>query len=108
MTTRYSDITTLVDPSQQYSTLSLQVKLSQLLSTILTSKWILFLYIMACLTFLIQQSSRTKEHSWEHFWSKHDPFYIQWPVMLRRLRELFISSSKTRWTLCLEGRAILL
>lgn len=43
VTTHDSDITTLLDPpttcSQQDATLSLQVRLSQLISTILTSKF---------------------------------------------------------------------
>lgn len=37
MTTHDCDITTLVDPSQQDTALNLQVKLSQMLSTILAS-----------------------------------------------------------------------
>lgn len=39
MTTHDCDITTLVDPSQQDTALNLQVKLSQMLSTILASEW---------------------------------------------------------------------
>lgn len=39
MTTHDCDITTLVNPSQQDTTLSLQVKLSRMLSTILASEW---------------------------------------------------------------------
>lgn len=39
MTAHDCDITTLVDPSQQDTTLSLQVKLSRMLSTILASEW---------------------------------------------------------------------
>lgn len=54
VTTHDSDITTLLDPpttcSQQDATLSLQVRLSQLISTILTSKFDLNSVIVACLT----------------------------------------------------------
>ena len=96
MTTHDCDISTLVDPSQQDTTLSLQVKLSRMLSTILASKWVIFLFYYDIFNFFtIQQSTKLKGCSWEFSWNRHDQSCIQWQAMPKKLKRSFISSSRT-------------
>jgi len=63
MTTHDCDITTLVDPSQQDTTLNLQVKLSQMLSTILASEWSVLLSYRDMSDYLLSSNIQDRKNT---------------------------------------------